>query len=440
MLEQEAIEFIVGEEKRLTDVLGESEVMPLLRSAAQAGMELAAVVDTADTVLWAAGLDAIVHGSGLPVGQSVQTETIYLSGENVGRVCLSGGETTLQPVVKIIAQVIGDAINCMIQTNLKRMMVTEIHTQVVQLSYDELLEANRLLTVSEQKYRELAQNLEVRVHERTAELKQVYGRMLQQEKMASVGHLAAGMAHEINNPLSFVLSNLKTLEKYAERFVAMMNFYDLQTREHELPALQEAISKKRRNLKIDYIISDLADLFTQSLRGAERVKKIVGDLRGFSHIDDLGSSQVDIHEEIERTLSVLSPEIPADAVIVKELGKLPSPVCKGALLCQAFLNIIRNALQARPQGLKLVIRTDVAGSDFIRIIFRDNGPGIPDTLQKRIFEPFFSTRDVGSGMGLGLTVAYDAVMSCGGTIAMKSKVGKGAAFVIMLPINGRTHE
>jgi len=434
---QESIDFVVGGEKRLTDVLSEAEVMPLLKSAAQAGLELAAVIDTADIPLWTFGPGCGVPGAFPPRKAHIETRPIYLAGEQVGKVCLAGGIATAAEVLKILAQVVGDAVNSMVQTNLKRMMVTEIHTQVVQLSYDELLETNRRLTESEQKYRELAQNLEIRVQERTSELKQVYTRMLQQEKMASVGQLAAGMAHEINNPLSFILSNLKSLEKYVDRFVELVNFYEEQTGGSGNDKLRSAATEKRRSLKIDFIMDDLGELFTQTVGGAERVKKIVADLRGFSHVDSAGEVQLDINQEIERTLSVLSSEIPADAKIIKKLGDLPGLSCKVPLLCQAFLNIIRNAFQARPRGLHLLIRTGQDDGGRIRLVFEDNGPGIPQDVQRRIFEPFFTTRDVGGGMGMGLTVAYDVVTSCGGTIDVQSMEGHGAVFVITLPVGGR---
>jgi two-component system, NtrC family, sensor kinase len=435
---QESIDFVVGGEKYLTDVLSEAEVIPLLKSAAQAGLELAAVVDAAGAPLWTFGQGSAGPGPSVQKGSHVEFRPIYLAGELVGKVYLAGGEKPAEEVLKILAQVVAAAVNSMVQTNLKRMMVTEIHTQVVQLSYDELLETNRRLTESEQKYRELAESLEIRVQERTAELKQVYTRMLQQEKMASVGQLAAGMAHEINNPLSFILSNLKSLEKYVGRFVELVGFYEEQSGVHDYATFLNVIREKRSNLKIDFILEDLGELFAQTVLGAERVKKIVEDLRGFSHVDTGGDVKLDINLEIERTLSVLSSEIPADAEIIKKLAALPELSCKVPLLCQAFLNIIRNAFQASPRGLKLGILTELDGHGRVRIVFEDNGPGIPHDVQRRIFEPFFTTRDVGAGMGMGLTVAYEVVTSCGGTIDIKSKEGEGAVFVITLPIGVKT--
>jgi two-component system, NtrC family, sensor kinase len=437
---QGSISFVVGEDKKLTDVLSESEVMPLLKSVVGAGLDLAAVVDTAGEPLWFYAPGETGPGAMLPLGVSQETSLIKLSGETVGRIHLSAGTDIEPALLRFLARVIGDAFNSMAQTNLKRMMVTELHTRVVQMSYDELLEKNERLTESEQKYRELAQHLEVRVQERTTELKQAYARMLQQEKMASVGQLAAGMAHEINNPLSFVLSNMKTLEKYVGRLAELVNFYEDRLSDASCDEICGQLATRRDDLKIDFILDDLADLFFQSLAGAERVKKIVSDLRGFSHIDDAEHSQLDVNAEIERTLSVLSSEIPADAEIVREFAELPLSVCRGALLCQAFLNIIRNALQARPQGLQLQIRTALQQNGYIEIVFKDNGPGIAPDIQEHIFEPFFTTHEVGSGMGMGLKVAYDAVISCGGTIHVNSEEGQGASFVITLPVNGTCNE
>jgi signal transduction histidine kinase len=313
------------------------------------------------------------------------------------------------------------------------MLTTEIHTKVVNQSYDELLETNRRLTLSEKRYRELAESLEVRVRERTEELKRAYARMLQQEKLASVGQLAAGVAHEINNPLGFILSNLQTLRKYVGKFAGMLEFYRSAADTGQMTAgLVQTAEGKWRELKLDFVLSDLEELFSHSITGAERVKKIVADLRGFSHVDDTGSGSIRINDELERTLSVIAAEIPSDAQIIRNFSELPEVKGNAGMLCQAFLNIIRNALQCRPAGLKLLIRTEVAGAK-VRLSFVDNGPGMPEEVRKRVFEPFFTTRQVGDGVGMGLTVAYDGVKQAGGTIAVKSQEGRGTALIIELP-------
>jgi signal transduction histidine kinase len=313
------------------------------------------------------------------------------------------------------------------------MLTTEIHTRVVNQSYEELLEANRKLSLSEKKYRDLAENLEALVQERTTALKRTYARLIQQEKMASIGQLAAGIAHEINNPLGFILSNLQTLQKYAGRFDEMLAFFRSEVGKGTAAGeLKPAAAEKWQTLKLDYILADLPELLGQSIAGADRVRKIVADLRGFSHIDDADEGLVDINVEIERTLSVLTHEIPPCARIVTEFGALPAIVGRPALLCQAFLNIIRNALQARPAGLVLTIRSEFAAGS-ARLTFADNGPGLAGDIQSRIFEPFFTTRDVGQGMGMGLTAVYDIVTGCGGTIEVETAPGLGTSFILQLP-------
>ena len=329
----------------------------------------------------------------------------------------------------MIARLIGDALNSIMANNLKRMLTTEIHTRVVNQSYDELRESHRQLMESEKKYRDLAENLELRVQERTGELKRAYARLLQQEKMASVGQLAAGVAHEINNPNGYVLSNLNTLRKYVARMTSMLEYYR---------GLHEAAgSEKWRELKLDVVLGDVDELLDQSVSGAQKVKQIVSAFKGFSHVDDMGVSAVDINHEIDRTLGVLSGEMPRDTRIIKEFGVLPAFEGNGALLCQVFLNLFRNAFQARSEGLQLIITTEYE-DDTLRIRFSDNGPGVPDEIHGRIFEPFFTTRDVGHGTGLGLTIAYDIVNGYGGTIEVENSKKGGAVFLIQLPATGRT--
>jgi len=177
-------------------------------------------------------------------------------------------------------------------------------------------------------------------------------------------------------------------------------------------------------------------LVEQSIEGATRVKKIVADLKGFAHTDDSGTAAVDLNEEIERALRVLAHYVPPGTTITKEYGQLSSFICNPALFCQVFLNIIRNALQARSEGLELLIRTETTAEGTL-LTFSDNGPGIPEELAARIFEPFFTTREIGDGTGLGLTVAYDIVKGAGGTIEVTRPEAGGTMFSIVLP-PGRT--
>jgi len=197
----------------------------------------------------------------------------------------------------------------------------------------------------------------------------------------------------------------------------------------------KAIAGKWAELRIDAGIKDVGALLAESLAGAERVTRIVADLKGFSHVDDSVERPVDLNQELERTLSVMSHQLPQDAEICKEFSPLPSTVCNPALICQLFFNIILNAIQAKPGGLKLALGTNVTG-EAIRIEIADNGSGIPDEIRKRLFEPFFSTRDVGAGVGLGLTIAYNIMQQYGGSIEAVSREGGGTVIILTMPIRG----
>lgn len=316
----------------------------------------------------------------------------------------------------------------------KRVLPTETRTELVNRSYEELLETNRRLSASEERYRELAGTLEIKVRERTEELSRAMARLVQQEKMAYVGQLAAGVAHEINNPLAFVTSNLQTLKKYTDRFLDIIGRYH-RVFEQGGVAQQDRddLRKHRESLRVDVISVEAGDLLRQTLEGTERVRKIVADLKGFSHVDEDGEAPADLNREIDRTLSVMTHEIPAGTEIVREFSPLPVIPCRPGAFNQLFLGLLRNAFQARQEELRLTIRTGTSG-DRVRVAVSDNGPGVPPELRTRIFEPFFTTREVGKGIGMGLTVAYDIVTAHGGTIDVEDTPGGGATFVLQLPI------
>ncbi|WP_305042927.1 sensor histidine kinase [Geoalkalibacter sp.] len=422
----DCLEFLVGAEKELRDVLAASEVAPLLHAAVTAGAHRA-LVQSGREVLWQWPEDPVVATESPTC--LMKALPLWLEGEAVGEVCVEADMT--HPAHDALTRMLAAALNTAMNANLKRMLTTEIHTQVVNQSYEELLAANRDLTASEARYRELAEHLEVRVQERTAELEQTWARLLRQEKMAAVGTLAAGMAHEINNPLGFILSNLNTLQKYVGRFVDMLEFFN-----HRIGAclsadLQDAARNKWRDLRMDYLTEDVAELLPQCISGAQRVKQIIADLRGFAHIDVAETAPVKIAEALARTLAVMKAEIPADARIEQRLVNLPELKGNGALLCQAFMNLIRNAVQARPEGLELTIRGERC-ADEVCLAFRDNGPGVAADLRSRIFEPFFTTREVGQGIGLGLTVVHEAARAFSGRVEVHDAPGVGAEFVMYL--------
>jgi signal transduction histidine kinase len=423
---RQTFSYVVGEEKRLADIIAEEDVMPLVKGVVKAGAAKAAVTDENDNELWSSSDGAVANGCGFIL-------PLYLEGEVVGKLFVSG-ERGDEGRLKGLAELFLETFKIVLANKFKRMLTTEIHSTVVSQSYEELLEINRKLSASEDSYRNLAESLEIKVEERTEELKRAHARLLQQEKMASIGQLAAGVAHEINNPLGFIHSNLQTMDKYVMRFMGMLDFYrSAITETTGKSALMETASKKWEELKLDAVYADVAELIKQSLEGAQRVKKTVSDLKDFSHVDSAGQFQVDINGEIDKTLNVLTHEMPEGTEIVRNYGPLPGFLCKPALICQVFLNLLLNAVQARRNGLRLVIATMHDGES-IRISFADNGPGIPDEIKNRIFEPFYTTKDVGSGAGMGLTVVYDIISAYGGTIDVNCPEEGGTVFAITLPI------
>lgn len=306
--------------------------------------------------------------------------------------------------------------------------------------------------------RELNEELEQRVIARTQELvtanlelKQVTGqlesayselqstqsRMLQQEKMASIGQLAAGVAHEINNPMGFIISNLNSLKKYTDKIISFTNFQSaaLEKLTVDTAAQQTAadVTAQRKTLKLDYILKDLDNLILESLEGAERVKKIVQELKSFARLDEADFRVVDINEGLESTIKIVWNELKYNATVKKEYGDIPRTACNLGQLNQVFMNILVNAAQAiETQGEISIVTSSDAGNIYVAI--SDSGSGIPPEKLNRIFEPFYTTKEVGKGTGLGLSIAYDIIKKHNGEIQVESEVGKGTTFRIALPI------
>lgn len=262
-------------------------------------------------------------------------------------------------------------------------------------------------------------------------LKQSQAQILQQEKMASVGQLAAGVAHEINNPMGFISSNLSSLAKYLERLTGF-----IRTLEEKLlqEPPDEELAALRKKLKIDYIMDDAVHLVEESLDGAGRVKKIVQGLKNFSRIDQAERLVADINECLDTTINIVWNELKYKCEVKKEYGELPPTVCNPQQLNQMFMNLLVNAAQAIETKGEIRIKT-WADQDFIYTRISDTGCGIPQDKIKRVFEPFYTSKEVGKGTGLGLSIVYDIVVkNHQGDIQVESVEGKGTTFTVKIPV------
>ena len=302
----------------------------------------------------------------------------------------------------------------------------------------------RKLEMDNRSHRE---NLEQMVSNRTAELRKAkknlekayselkitQAKVLQQEKMASIGQLAAGVAHEINNPIGFISSNLGTLEKYVKRFTAFINIqWDVIKSFKEKDAILK-VTEKQKELKLDYILEDVKYLIAESLDGADRVNKIVQDLKSFSRVDEAQYKHADVNECMETTINIVWNELKYKAKILKEYGDIPHTKCYPQQLNQVFMNLLVNAAHAIKKQGEIKIKTwHKNGKIFVSV--EDTGCGIPEDKKNRIFEPFFTTKEVGKGTGLGLSISYDIVKKHNGEIMLQSKEGKGTTFIISMPV------
>lgn len=271
------------------------------------------------------------------------------------------------------------------------------------------------------------------------ELKRMHVQLLQSEKMASIGQLAAGVAHEINNPTSFVLSNLTSLKRYSTRlleFIAAQSEALLKisaSGEQDVKAILGDVAQQRENSEIDRIIDDIDSLIDESIDGGLRVKKIVQNLKNFSRIDEAEVKPGDINAVIENTLSVIWNELKYKTTVVKDYGEIPHTLANLGQLSQVFMNILINAAQAIEKQGQITIKTRCEENNIV-ISISDTGQGIPKDILGRIFDPFFTTKEVGKGTGLGLSIAYDIIQKHKGQLNVESRPGEGTTFTITIPV------
>ena len=265
------------------------------------------------------------------------------------------------------------------------------------------------------------------------ELQHSQTQVLQQEKMATIGQLAAGVAHEINNPLGFIGSNLSSLNKYWKKLCEYMGYQKELLADLVNEEQADQLDRRNKQLKIDFVVEDTEDLINESLEGVEQVKSIVANLKSFSRVDQAKYDLADINQCLETTLNILRNELKYSATLHKDYALLPLTYCYPQQLNQVFMNLLVNAGHAigSKGNIHIVTRTD---NERILISIRDDGCGIPEENLIRLFEPFFTTKDVGKGTGLGLSIAYDIIDRHKGKLQVDSRLGEGSTFTITLPV------
>ncbi|MFM9268237.1 PAS domain-containing protein [Tychonema sp. BBK16] len=296
------------------------------------------------------------------------------------------------------------------------------------------------LRTSEQREREKAQQLK----QTLKELKGTQTQLIQAEKMSSIGQMVAGVAHEINNPISFIYGNINPAARYAKDLVKTIHLY-----QRYYPEPFPEIAEKLEEIDADFIGEDFPKIMASMQEGANRIKQIVLSLRNFSRLDEKDSKAVDIHEGIESTLVILQHRLKeqpkrAEIQIIKDYGQLPEIQCYPAQINQVFMNVLSNAIDAledsavnsNGKAIQILITTEVASENRVCVRIADNGLGISSEVQSRIFDPFFTTKPVGRGTGLGLSISYQIVKDRhGGELSCYSELGKGTEFAIEVPIS-----
>lgn len=279
--------------------------------------------------------------------------------------------------------------------------------------------------------------------QRASELQQAYEelertqeQLVQSEKMASLGQLAAGVAHEINNPIGYLSSNLGTLGGYVRDVLGVVETYEAALSAITDPAHIAAIAQKKQEADFAFLREDIPVLLAESLEGIQRVRKIVQDLKDFAHAGDNEEWQwVDLRHSLQRTLNIVNNELKYKAEVRQDYQDIPEIHCLPGQLNQVFMNLLVNAGHAIEANGEVRIRTRQEG-DWISVEISDTGCGMPQEVISRIFDPFFTTKPMGKGTGLGLSISYGIVKKHGGRIEVKSKVGEGTTFRVVLPVAG----
>lgn len=322
-------------------------------------------------------------------------------------------------------------------------MASRVHGEVVEDTFADLKEKAAQLAKSEKKYRLLAASLDKEVKRKTEEIRQAQEHLMQQEKMASIGQLAAGVAHEINNPMGFITSNINSLDEYAGELIRFVTLQRDLIDEADRAGLftgektDRLLSELRHideGADIDFILKDIPPLLSESIDGAERIRKIVQDLKDFAHPGEETLSLADLNTNLDKSINIVGSELKYKVTLEKDYQPLPPVQCYARQLDQVFINLLVNAAQAITDKGTITVTTRHDNTHAV-VAIADTGTGIPKGKLKKIFDPFYTTKPVGKGTGLGLNVVYNIVKRHRGSISVKSEESKGTTFTLRLPLH-----
>ena len=296
------------------------------------------------------------------------------------------------------------------------------------------------------KLKKLTESLEHQVHDRTAALQKMQVQLVQQEKLSSLGEMIAGIAHEINNPINFIASNVDPLREHINNMAEILRLYQ---QEHPQPSPE--LAAVLEDLEPDFIFEDSLKIINSLTLGADRIRGISTSLRTFSRSDTETKIPANLHEGLDSTLMILQHRLKSsdhrpEISILKSYGELPLLPCYPGQINQVFMNLLAKAIDALEEsalkgktpdsGLQIQITTQTTNDQQIAVCIADNGIGMNELVKQRLFEPLFTTKPVGKGTGLGLAIAHQIVSEKhSGTLEVQSELGRGTQFLIRLPIN-----
>jgi len=306
----------------------------------------------------------------------------------------------------------------------------------LRIKNDELSDQNNKISAQKDSLLFLNEKLENQKNELNHTLKnltQAQMQLVQSEKMASLGQLTAGVAHELNNPLNFITASINPLQRNIEDLLHLLSKYDSIVEHKNLSEEFSEMIKVKEDLEYTFLVNETKDLLKGVTEGASRSEHIVKDLRTFSRMDENEFKAINIHEGIESTLLLLRNKMKDRITIHRNFGNIQHVECLPGKLNQVFMNILNNSILAIENKGDIFVETS-GFEDMARISIRDNGKGMPEEVMKHIFEPFYTTRAVGEGTGLGLSISYSIIEEHHGTIEVLSEPGLGSEFIITLPL------